>query len=80
MILALKEEKHPMKRSRFTEEQIAFALKQAEGGTSVSEVCRKMGISENTHSTPLRCRLGNQVFFGAILSIGSNGLRDLIAP
>ena len=37
-----------MKRSRFTEEQIAFALRQAEGGTSVGEVCRKMGISENT--------------------------------
>ena len=48
MILALEEEGHPMKRSRYTEEQIAFALRQAEGGTSVGEVCRKMGISENT--------------------------------
>ena len=48
MILALEEEGHPMKRSRFTEEQIAFALRQAEGGTAVGEVCRKMGISENT--------------------------------
>ena len=37
-----------MKRSRYTNEQIAFALRQAEGGTSVGEVCRKMGISENT--------------------------------
>jgi putative transposase len=37
-----------MKRSRFTEEQIAFALKQAETGTSVDEVCRKMGISQQT--------------------------------
>ena len=37
-----------MKRSRYTEEQIAFALRQAESGTSVGEVCRKMGISENT--------------------------------
>lgn len=37
-----------MKKSRFTEEQIAYALKQAELGTSVSEVCRKMGISEAT--------------------------------
>ena len=34
-----------MKRSRYTEEQIAFALKQAELGTPVEEVCRKMGIS-----------------------------------
>lgn len=37
-----------MKRSKFTEEQIAFALKQAETGTKVAEVCRKMGISEAT--------------------------------
>ena len=37
-----------MKRSRYTEEQIAFALKQAELGTSVPEVCRKMGISDAT--------------------------------
>ncbi len=37
-----------MKRSKFTEEQIAFALKQAELGTAVPEVCRKMGISDQT--------------------------------
>lgn len=37
-----------MKKSKFTEEQIAFALRQAETGTRVSEVCRKMGISEQT--------------------------------
>ncbi len=35
-----------MKRKRFTEEQIAFALRQAEAGTPVEEVCRKMGVSE----------------------------------
>ena len=35
-------------KKRFTEEQIAFALRQAKTGTSVSEVCRKMGISEAT--------------------------------
>jgi len=34
-----------MKKSRFTEQQIAFALRQAESGTSVEEVCRKMGVS-----------------------------------
>jgi putative transposase len=39
---------HVVKRSKFTEEQIAFALKQAELGTSVEEVCRKMGISDAT--------------------------------
>lgn len=37
-----------MKKSKFTEEQIAFALKQAEVGTSIEEVCRKMGISDAT--------------------------------
>ncbi|RDI51500.1 putative transposase [Microvirga subterranea] len=37
-----------MKRSRYTEEQIAFALHQAESGTPVSEVIRKMGITEPT--------------------------------
>lgn len=37
-----------MKKSKFSEEQIAFALKQAETGTRVEEVCRKLGISEAT--------------------------------
>ncbi len=37
-----------MKRSKFTEQQIAFALKQAELGTTVEEVCRKLGISDAT--------------------------------
>jgi putative transposase len=38
-----------MKRSRFSEQQIAFILRQAEAGTTVEEVCRKAGISEATH-------------------------------
>ena len=37
-----------MKKSRFTEEQIAYALRQAETGTPVAEVLRRMGISEQT--------------------------------
>lgn len=37
-----------MKRSQYTEEQIAFALKQWELGTPVAEVCRKMGVSDAT--------------------------------
>ena len=37
-----------MKKSKFTEEQITFALRQAETGTKVEEVCRKMGIAEGT--------------------------------
>lgn len=35
-------------KKRFSEEQIAFALRQAETGISVAEVIRKMGISEQT--------------------------------
>jgi putative transposase len=35
-----------VKKSRYTEEQIAFALKQAELGTPVDEICRKMGVSD----------------------------------
>ena len=37
-----------MKKSKFTEAQIVFALKQAETGTRIDEVCRKMGISGAT--------------------------------
>ena len=37
-----------MKRSKYTESQIVFAIKQVETGTRLSEVCRKMGISEAT--------------------------------
>lgn len=37
-----------MKKSKFTEAQIVFALKQTEQGVKVEEVCRKMGISEAT--------------------------------
>jgi putative transposase len=37
-----------MKKSRFTDEQIAFAMRQAEAGVSPAEICRKMGVSEQT--------------------------------
>ena len=37
-----------MKKTRYTDEQIAFALRQAETGTPVQEVIRKMGICEQT--------------------------------
>lgn len=37
-----------MAKKGFTEEQIGFALRQAEAGTSVGEICRKMGVSEAT--------------------------------
>ncbi len=37
-----------MRASKFTEQQIVAALRQAEGGTPVVEVCRKLGITEQT--------------------------------
>jgi putative transposase len=40
-----------MRRSRFTEEQIAMALRQGEAGTAVAEIVRKLGISEQTYYT-----------------------------
>lgn len=39
-----------MKTSKFTGEQIAFALKQAETGTKAADFCRKKGISGATFS------------------------------
>lgn len=38
-----------MKKSRFTESQVALALRQADEGVAVGEICRKLGISEQTY-------------------------------
>jgi putative transposase len=38
-----------MKKSRFSEQQIAFILKQGDEGVAVAEVCRKAGISDATY-------------------------------
>ena len=37
-----------MKKTKFTEAQIVFAIRQAENGIKVEEVCRKLGISDAT--------------------------------
>ena len=37
-----------MKKSRYTEEQIAYVLRQAGSGTPVADVCRSIGVSEAT--------------------------------
>ena len=37
-----------MRRKQYTEEQIAFALRQAESGTPVAEIIRRLGVSEQT--------------------------------
>lgn len=38
-----------MRKSRFTDEQIAIALRQGEAGTPVAEICRKLGVTEATY-------------------------------
>ena len=35
-----------MKGKRFADEQIAYALRQVEGGTPVADVCRQLGVRE----------------------------------
>ena len=37
-----------MKKSRFTDEQIMFCLRQVDSGVPVEEACRKLGISQQT--------------------------------
>lgn len=37
-----------MKKSKFTEAQIGFAIRQAEQGTRITEICRKVGVSQAT--------------------------------
>jgi putative transposase len=37
-----------MRKSKFSEEQIAYALRQVEGGTPPADVCRQLGVSEAT--------------------------------
>jgi len=37
-----------MKRSRFSDEQVIYELRQAESGTAVADVCRQLGISDAT--------------------------------
>ncbi len=37
-----------MKKSQFADQQDAFAVPQAEAGVPVEEVCRKLGISQQT--------------------------------
>jgi hypothetical protein len=57
-----------MKKSKFTDQQIAFALKQAETGTPVKEVIRKLGITEQVTCPALG--------MGALAAMGEFGRFD----
>ncbi len=47
-----------MKRKRYTDEQIAYALQQVESGTSIAELCRTVGVIEQTFYNWLRSSKG----------------------
>ena len=59
-----------MKRSKFTEPQIAFVLQQAEAGVPIAEVCRKAGISDATFYNWRKK-------FGGLLPLDQNSCRYL---
>ena len=44
----LDERSGPLKRSRFSEEQIVYAIRQADAGTPVGDLCRQLGVSDAT--------------------------------
>ena len=63
-----------MKKSKFTEEQIAFALRQAELGTPVAEVTRKMGLCARLASLGKMNNIPARLVYGlGILGGGSFG-------
>src|SRR5207247_6111752 len=44
----LDERSGPMKRTKFSEEQIGYAIRQADAGTPVGDLCRQLGVSDAT--------------------------------
>lgn len=69
-----------MPKKRFSDEQITFALRQADGGAMVGEFCRKMGIAEATFHTaillPDRAALGAWLYRAADNKIPLVGASD----
>ncbi len=64
-----------MARKGFTEEQIGVALRQADAGTPVGEICRRLGISEPT----FYAGSGSSPAWGSARSVVSNSSRTRIA-
>ena len=69
-----------MKKSRYTAEQIAFALRQAESGAPVLEVCRKMGVAKQTFYRWKKKFLGMGVAEVRRLKVLEEENRKLISP
>jgi putative transposase len=65
-----------VKKIKFTEEQIAYALKQAELDTPVAEVCRKMGSATRRFTTGGRSTVGCRLRSCAGCSLGKKLLRN----
>ncbi|WP_404926360.1 transposase [Mesorhizobium sp. ORM16] len=60
-----------MKKTRYTEQQIAFALRYVESGTPVAQAIRKMGITEPAF---FRClSIGNAFGFTSLCLLGGTG-------
>lgn len=59
-----------MKKSRFSEEQIAHALRQVESGTTAVDVCRRLGVTEQTFYAESVIMLESE-------SLNSGGLNNL---
>jgi hypothetical protein len=68
-----------MKKSPFTEEQIAYALKQAELGTAVGEICRRMGIAEAEEPSADMDALAYIEGYSAVAmeSVGTRGIGEV---
>ena len=64
-----------MKRSKFSEEQIIYALRQAESGTPIGDVCRQLGIAEHIVTVGFGITWGG-VVLAAALAFGLGG-KDL---
>jgi len=65
-------------KKRYTEQQIAYALKQSETGVSVREIIRKMGISEATFYN-WKKRYSGLTGMVAELSLDKQMLQDILS-
>lgn len=71
-----------MKKSKFSEAQIAFILRQTDKGTPVAEVCRKAGISDATFYSGRKRNGGlmpSEVKRMRQLEDGNNRLKKIVA-